>query len=309
MRMTGKRMMIGATLAALIMGQAGSGVANAPPKDDPLTRPIAPGYADRWTKPLTPIRLYGNSYLVGFTELNVGLIRTSAGLILIDAGVPQGVAALEANIRRLGFDIRQVKYILSTEPHYDHGGGFAAMVRDSGATVIAGKDGATSLRLGRALPDDPQAAHLDTFPAVPKVRAVADGETITLGDVVVTARATPGHTSGSTSWTWKSCEQGKCIDMVFASSLNPASADGYRFTDPAHAGIVASYRRSFATMSALPCDLLITAHPDQSGGDVKFQQLSAGVKPNPFLDSGACRAYAAKFSALLDARLAKEGAQ
>ncbi|MGH6613881.1 subclass B3 metallo-beta-lactamase [Sphingomonas sp.] len=298
-----KRVMIGAMLAVLA---AGSGGAQAP-KEDPLTRPIAPGYADRWLKPQPPMRVYGNTYLVGFTELNVALIRTKAGLILIDTGVPQGVAMVEANIRRLGFDVRQVKYILSTEPHYDHGGGFAAMVRDSGATVIAGQDGATSLRLGRALPEDPQAAHLDAFPAVPKVRAVADGGTIRLGDVVVTARATPGHTSGSMSWTWKSCEGGKCIDMVFASSLNPVSAEGYRFTDPAHAGIVASYRRSFATMAALPCGVLITAHPDQSGGDEKFAKLSAGAKPNPFLDPDACRAYAAKFSAALDARLAKEG--
>lgn len=300
-----KRIMIGAALLALMTGR---GSAEAP-KDDPLTRPIAPGYADRWLKPQPPMRVYGNSYLVGFTELNVALIRTKAGLILIDAGVPQGVATVEANIRRLGFDVRQIKYILSTEPHYDHGGGFAALVRDSGATVLAGRDGAASLRLGRALPEDPQAAHLDTFPAVPKVRAVADGKTIRLGDVVITARATPGHTSGSMSWTWKSCEKGKCIDMVFASSLNPVSADGYRFTDPAHAGIVASYRRSFAAMSALPCDLLLTAHPDQSGGDEKFAKFSAGTRPNPFLDPGACRAYAAKFSAALDARLAKEGAR
>jgi metallo-beta-lactamase class B len=87
------------------------------------------------------------------------------------------------------------------------------------------------------------------------------------------------------------------------------SADGYRFTDPAHAGVVASYRRSFARMSTLPCDLLITAHPAQSGGEEKFARFSAGAKPNPYLDPGACRTYAAEFSALLDARLAKERAQ
>ncbi|MFZ8510109.1 MBL fold metallo-hydrolase, partial [Staphylococcus aureus] len=82
-------------------------------------------------------RIYGNTYLVGFRKMNVALIDTGAGLILIDAALPQSVAAVEANIRTLGFKLRDVKFILSTEPHYDHAGGLAALARDSGATIIA----------------------------------------------------------------------------------------------------------------------------------------------------------------------------
>lgn len=273
---------------------------------DPLLRPVAPAYAARWLKPQPPHRIFGNTYLVGFAGLNIGLIRSNAGLILIDGALPQAVPDIEANIRRLGFDPRDIKFILSTEPHYDHASGIAALARDSGATVVASAWAAASLRSGRPLPDDPQASTLENFPAVTKVRAVRDGERITLGDVTVTARMTPGHTPGSMSWTWRSCEGRHCVQVVFASSLNPISADDYRFTDPAHAGLVAAFRRSIATVASLPCALLLSAHPEPSGGDRKYLSLLAGARRNPFLDPGACRAYAGAAGQALDARLAKE---
>ena len=273
---------------------------------DPLLRPIAPAYAARWLKPQPPHRIFGNTYLVGFAGLNVGLIRTNAGLILIDGALPQVVPDIEANIRRLGFDPRDIRFILSTEPHYDHGSGMAALARDSGATVIASAWAAKSLSTGKPLPDDPQASILEDFPAVAKIRAVRDGERIRLGDVVVTARATPGHTPGSMSWTWRSCERRRCVDVVFASSLNPISADDYRFTDPEHAGLVAAFRQSLARVRSLPCGLLLSAHPEPSGGDRKYLGLLAGSRRNPFLDPGACRAYADAAGRALDERLAKE---
>ncbi|MET0241432.1 MAG: subclass B3 metallo-beta-lactamase [Sphingobium sp.] len=278
----------------------------APPEDDPLLRPIVPDYAKRWLGHEEPVRLFGNAYLVGFAGLNVGLIRTSAGLVLIDGAVPQAVTQVEANIRELGFSIKQVKYILSTEPHYDHSGGIAALARDSGATVLAGATAVAALRQGGAEPDDPQAAFLERYPAVPKLRAVRDGETIRLGDTVITAHATPGHTAGSMSWSWRTCEGKRCATAVFASSLNPISADGYRFSDPANRGRVAMFRATFAKVRAMPCDLLVTAHPDQSGGVEKLAALRKGQRANPFLAPGACRAYADKHEALLDARLVKE---
>ncbi|MGY4397225.1 metallo-beta-lactamase class B [Sphingomonas sp. UYAg733] len=297
------KMIMGATGLAMLLASAGSAQG-----DDPLTRPIAPESAKRWLGPQVPTRIYGNSYLVGFVDLNVALIRTSAGLIVIDAGVPQGVAAVEANIRRLGFRVKDVKYILSTEPHFDHAGGLAALARDSGATVVASAAGAVALRRGAIGPDDPQFGLVVDFPGVTRVRAVADGEKLKLGNTVITAIATPGHTAGSMSWTWRSCEGRKCLNMVFGSSLNPASADDYRYTDPAHASVIAGFRRSFGVMKKLPCDILVTAHPGQSGGNEKFAALRKRPARNPFIDPAACRTVAADFETLLDARRAKEAA-
>lgn len=299
-----KRWMIAAVVS--VATAFGAIAATAEQGEDPLLRPIAADYAKRWLVPQTPFRVFGESYMVGFDGLSVGLIRTSKGLILIDGAVPQSVPALEANIRSLGFALKDIKYILSTEPHYDHAGGIAALARDTGATVLAGAAAIEPLRMGRASPDDPQAGILPRQPGIARLRAVRDGERIQLGDTVVTAVATPGHTAGSMSWTWRSCQAKRCLNIVFAASLNPVSADDYRFSDPAHRGIVASFRKSAARMRALPCDIMLTSHPEQPQTHDRAAQLSRSRTPNPFVDSAACRAYADSREKALDARLKSE---
>ncbi|MDH7974880.1 subclass B3 metallo-beta-lactamase [Sphingomonas sp. AR_OL41] len=289
-------------LAAVLIGSAAFPQEHA----DPLLRPVAPDRAARWLTPQAPIKVFGNAYLVGFAGLNVGLIKTDAGLVLIDGALPQAVGAIEANIRRLGFDPKQIRYILSTEPHFDHASGIAALARDSGATVIASVPAAKVLRQGHSDADDPQAAWLVPYPPVANVRAVRDGEKLRLGRTVITARATPGHTLGSMSWTWRSCEGRRCANMVFASSLNPLGADGYRFTDPAHAAILTAFRRTLVVMRNMPCDVLLTSHPEPSGGDEKYARFQRQPVPNPYIDPTACRSYADSSAQLLAKRLAGE---
>ena len=276
------------------------------PETDPLLQPIAPDYARRWLGAEAPIKLYGNTWLVGFSGLDVGLISTSDGLVLIDGALPQAVADIEDNIRRLGFRIEDVKYILSTEPHYDHAGGLAALARDTGATVIASPAAAAVLRRGRSSADDPQASSLAAFPPVDRVRAMQDGEVLRLGDVEITARATPGHTPGSMSWSWRSCESGDCKTVVFGSSLNPIASGGYRYSDPANRALLDGFRQTFDNLRAMPCDILLSAHMEQSGGDERLARLRQGVEPNPFIDPTACRTYADRHEALLDRRLERE---
>jgi metallo-beta-lactamase class B len=288
----------------LAISLAGMMVMGAGKPDAPLTRSPVPDYAKRWLTPQPLTRFYGTTYLVGFGALNVALIRTSAGLILIDGGVPQGVPDIEAKIRQLGLSIKQVKLILSTEPHYDHAGGIAALARDSGATVIASAPAAAVLRQGGGDPDDPQAAWLERFPGVARVRAVRDGEVIRLGDVAVTAHATPGHTLGSMSWSWKSCEGKACKTIVFASSLNPMAVDGWRFADPAHRRFVEAFRGTFARVKAMPCDMLISAHPGDGDAD-RLAKLAKARTPHPFVDPGACRRYAARAEEALEKKLAE----
>lgn len=293
-------------LAMLAACTAAESQVATPARPDPLLEPIAPHYARQWLGPQEPVRVYGNTWLVGFEGLTIGLIKTSDGLILIDGAVPQAVRDIEANLAKIGFSIQDVKYILSTEPHWDHSGGIAALARDSGAEVIAGREAVQSLLQGRSTDDDPQHGELASMPAIAGVRGVRDGEILTLGEVTVTARATPGHTPGSMSWTWRSCEGGLCKDVVFAASLNPISSDGYRYS--AHPALSEGFRRTFATVRALPCDILFSSHPSASGQDARHAAFARGEQPNPFIDPEACRDYADGYERKFDERLGKERA-
>lgn len=266
------------------------------PAVDPLTQPITTSHSDEWLKPAEPEKIFGNTYLVGFAGMSVALIDTGDGLVLVDGALPQAAPAILANVRKLGFEPKDIKFILSTEPHFDHAGGLAALARDTGATVVASARGAEGLRMGRHAKDDPQLAYGGSWPAVAEVRVVKDGEVLKLGKTAITAVATPGHTMGSMSWRWQACEGSACKAMVFASSLNPVSAEGYRFTSKAGAAFVAGFRKSYRKMDAMPCDILIAAHPDNAG-------------PGRYNDApGACRAYADRSRTALAKRLAAEKA-
>lgn len=262
--------------------------------DDPLTRPMEEERAKRWLAPLPPEKIFGGSYLVGFAGLSVALIDTGDGLVLIDGALPQAAPAILENVRRLGFAPQDIKFILSTEPHYDHSGGLAALARDTGATVLASARGADGLRAGALLEDDPQLAYGGVWPRVTQIRVVADGEVIQLGHTAITAHATPGHTLGSMSWGWRACEADTCKAIVFAASLNPASAAGYRYTAPSSAAIISGFAASHRLVDGLPCDILISAHPDNAG--------EGRYNDTP----GACRRYVERSRGLLARRLETE---
>ena len=188
--------------------------------------------------------------------------------------------------------------------HADHAGGIAALQRASGAQVMASAEGARELEAGGAYPPDPQYGFGLTYTPVKRVRVVRDGETLHLGDVVVTAHYTPGHTPGSTSWTWTSCEAARCLRVAYLDSLTALAAPGYRFSD--HPPYVAAFRRSIASVSALPCDILLTPHPGASDFWERVARRKSPDDVGPLVDDGACRAYAAAAGKGLDAQLVRE---
>ena len=151
---------------------------------------------------------------------------------------------------------------------------------------------------GKPSAEDPQHDTLESFPAVPVGRVIGDGGEVRLGNLMLTAMTTPGHTPGALSWRWVSCDGGVCRTIVYADSLSPVSSPNYRFSD--HPAYLAAYRASIAKVAASTCEILLTPHPSASQMP---QRLALG---KPLLDTDACRNYAAGLTKKLDDRLAKE---
>lgn len=253
---------------------------------------------DGWSDPAPPVRVLGNLYDVGTCGITVLLLTGEAGHILFDGGPADAAPLVAANIERLGLNIADVKWIVTSHEHFDHVGGVAELQRRSGARVAAVMTGADALRSGRNGPDDPQFGRLDSFPAIRVDRVLADGEQVTLGNLALTAYATPGHAPGSTSWTFAACAGATCRTVAYADSVTSISADGYLFAD--HPAYIAAFRAGLAKIGALPCDILVTPHP---GSSALFERL-AGDKP--LVDPKACADYARLGGQRLDERLAKE---
>lgn len=264
------------------------------------------GATPEWSQPQKPFKLYDNSWYVGSKGLSAVLITSPQGHVLIDGTLPQNRSLIEANIRALGFRVQDIKLILNSHAHGDHAGAIAALAQDSGAMVRASVFGARALEAGGKDPEDPQFGSIDGYPPVPHVVPVRDGETVKLGSLAITAHYTPGHTPGGTSWTWRSCEQQHCLNMVYADSLSAISRDGFRFSDQPQR--VAAFRRSIATVAGLPCDLLVTPHPDAIDLLERAARRDRGAQPNPLIDRNACHAYAEGAAKRLDARLDDEKA-
>lgn len=259
-----------------------------------------------WNAPAQPVHLYGNAYWVGTRGLGAILLTSSAGHVLIDGGLPESAPLIMANIRALGFRVEDVKLILNSHAHFDHAGGIAALQRASGAAVAASAPSAAVLRAGRSGPDDPQHGALLGFDPVASVRVIADGDTVRVGDVALVARFTPGHTPGGTTWTWRSCEAGRCLDFVYADSQTPISADGFLFTrNTSYPSAISDFEHGFAVLEGLRCDVLLTPHPGASRMWERLSARDAGA-PDALVDGGACRRYAAAARAQLAQRVARE---
>jgi metallo-beta-lactamase class B len=120
-------------------------------------------------------------------------------------------------------------------------------------------------------------------------RVLHDGDQVVLGDTVLTAHKTAGHTRGCTSWSLKVIEAGKSYDVVIVGSpnVNP----GYKLVNNlTYPEIADDYARGFRVLKSLPCDVFLGAHGSYYDMEAKHAKLNTGGA-NPYIDPAGYKDY------------------
>lgn len=264
----------------------------------PLAVACLPSFAKdapAWHTPRDAFHLLGNTWYVGTEAITVLLIRGPQGAVLIDTGVPESAASVLANIEAAGAKATDIKLILTSHAHLDHVGAIAQLKQATGARVLASEGSKTLLEAGGR--GDLHFGDSLPYPPVVVDGVLRDGEVVSVGELRLTARLTPAHTPGSTSWTWTERDGERAVAMAFVDSI---TAPGYRLAgDGSQPGIVEDFRKGFAAIRALPCDVLVTPHPEASR---LFERSAAGK----LVDGAACKDYADHGEANLDRQIASQ---
>jgi metallo-beta-lactamase class B len=260
------------------------------------------GDALDWSAPFTPFTVIGNVHYVGMGGVGAYLITTPEGHFLIDGGMPQSAPEIIAHIEALGFSIRDVKLLLNTHAHIDHAGGLARLQRASGAAMVASAGDRPALEAGR-VGYGPSADW--AFPPVRVDRVIADGETLTLGGVTLTAHITPGHTQGCTSWRMDVRGPDRAPHRAFFHCS--ATVAGHSLVPPAYPGIVENYRATFARVREIEADIFLGNHDSFFGLHERRARLLAG-DANAFVDPTALQRFNTALKQAFETELARQAA-
>ncbi|MGE5193924.1 MAG: subclass B3 metallo-beta-lactamase [Deltaproteobacteria bacterium] len=237
-------------------------------------------------KAFPPHRVIGNVYYVGSKDLASYLITTPDGHILINSGFEETVPLIRASVEALGFKMTDIKIILASHAHSDHVGGHALARELTGAKVFVMRgddDVVASGGKGQYLYADSR------WKPCPVDRVLKDGDEVKLGGVMLTARRTPGHTRGCTTWTWRVTDGDKTYTAVVIGSpnVNP----GYRLVENKdYPEIADDFAGTFKILKSLPCDVFLGAHGAYYGMEAKYERVK-GAGKNPFIDPSGYKEY------------------
>jgi len=271
----------------------------------PLAAPAALAADAAYLKAFPAHYVIANVYFVGTLGQANYLITTPQGNILLNSGLEANVPMIKDSIAKLGFKYSDTKVLLISHAHFDHDAGAAQVVKDTGAKYevmdtdvgVVESGGKTDFNYG-----DKGGENL--YPAVKVGQVLHDGDTVSLGGTVLTARKTPGHTKGCTTWTMQVKDGGKTLNVVFVGSpnVNP----GYVLVgNKKYPGIAQDYEKTFQVLKSLQADVFLGAHGDYYGMPAKYAKLKPG-SANPFIDPEGYKAYVANREAAFRKELAKQ---
>lgn len=239
-----------------------------------------------WEGYMEPFKIFGNLYFVGTRFVSSHVVDTGEGLILIDSQYPQCTYLLLENIRKVGLDPYDIKYILHSHGHYDHIGGTRALVELTGAKTVIGRpdrdyvNGTVDLTWAKEL----GYTYYEMFE--PDI-LMDDGYVLELGNTKIRCVSTPGHTPGVMSFFFDVTD-GK--NTYTAAMFGGAGMNSMRLNFLDSYGLPHTLRDDFlASLEKVRgehVDILIGNHPGDAQTAQKYERMKAGEE-NPFLDPTA----------------------
>jgi metallo-beta-lactamase class B len=241
---------------------------------------------------IAPFKVMDNLYYVGPGTVAVWLIPTSAGLILIDTAQEPYVDTVIDNIRKVGFDPKNIKYILLSHGHLDHFGGAVKIQKLSGARVALSESDwnfmatqeANAIKNGRATKPGDEAPKKDMV--------IKEGDTIKLGDTSLKVYIMPGHTPGSVTYTFTAYDNKKPYKALVFGGPGPRNGvdGGTEFL-----ASVERLEKNFAdTQVAVNVHSYLNSYPyPHDMGILELRDLKAKnpTGPNPFINNALWREW------------------
>jgi metallo-beta-lactamase class B len=234
-----------------------------------------------WSKAYQPFRIAGNLYYVGTYDLACYLITTHKGNILINTGLASSLPLIKTNIQALGFNLADVKILLTTQAHYDHMGAMAGIKKITGAKImIDEKDSAVMADGGSS--DYALGGNGPSYEPVKADRVLRDGDTIKLGGMELIMLHHPGHTKGSCSFLFDVKDERRAYRVLIANM--PTIVTEKKFSEvSSYPDIAKDYAYTLDAMKKLSFDIWLSAHASQFALHTKHQP-GDDYNPDAFID-------------------------
>jgi len=259
-----------------------------------------------WTRPFPPFKIVGNVYWVGTYDLSTYLITTPQGNILINTGLESTVPQITSGIEKLGFKVSDTKILLAMHGHWDHVAGLAELKRRTGAKMIMSEADTELLESGGRSDFYFGASPEALFPRVKVDQRLKDGDKVSLGGVELTAHMHPGHTKGSTTFTFDVQEAGKTYHVGLVN-LPRINVGVHVSGMPKYPGIEEAYAHTFRLLRAMDVDIWLSSHASHFGLHDKIK-LGDPYDPERFADPNGFRAALGRLEKLYADQLAQERA-
>ena len=151
---------------------------------------------------MKPYEIVKDIFIVGGPDITDGrdgciYLLNLGELILVDTGAGRSVDKLIDNIKKLGFDPKNLSKIILTHCHIDHIGGAPEIKKRFGSKIYIHKVDAPPLETGDPVLTAAKWYQTSFPPTLVDVKLNSPEEILTIGEQKIVCLHTPGHTPGS----------------------------------------------------------------------------------------------------------------